>query len=86
MAESWNGPDTVLFRGRGPVWLYGMLVHSAHATPNAATFEPRKDGYVVVSQHNGKWRPGDVVPSELVGMVVEDGEIVGGEDATPRRW
>ena len=85
MAESWNGSETVLFRGQGPVWLYGMFVHSAHATPNTATFEPRKDGYVVVHQHGGEWLPGDVISSETVGMTVENGEIVGGEDATPRR-
>jgi len=85
MAESWNGPETVLFRGQGPVWLYGMLVHSAHATPNAATFEPRKDGYVVVHQHGGERRPGDVIPSSVVGMTIENGVIVGGEDASPRR-
>ena len=83
MAESWNGPETILFRGQGPVWLYGMLVHSAHATPNVATFEPRKDGYVVVHQHNGPWWPGDVIPSSEVGMTVEDGEIVGGDNAAP---
>ena len=85
LAESWNGPETVLFRGQGPVWLYGMLVHSAHATPNTATFEPRKDGYVVVHQHGGEQRPGDVIPSSVVGMTIENGEIIGGEDATPRR-
>ncbi|MBP9749580.1 MAG: hypothetical protein KBD21_02525 [Candidatus Pacebacteria bacterium] len=85
VAESWNGPETVLFRGQGPVWLYGMLVHSAHATPNCATFEPRKDGYVVVHQHGGEYRPGDVIASSVVGMTIEQGEIVGGEDATPRR-
>lgn len=85
MAESWNGPETVLFRGQGPVWLYGMLVHSAHATPNTATFEPRKDGYVVVHQHGGERRPGDVIPSKEVGMTIENGEIVGGKDATPKR-
>lgn len=85
MAEHWNGPETVLFRGQGPVWLYGMLVHSAHATPNVATFEPRKNGYVVVCQHGGKWQAGDVVPSSEVGMTIEGGQIVGGEDATPKR-
>lgn len=86
IAESWNGPETVLFRGQGPVWLYGMLIHSAHATPNAATFEPRKDGYVVVHQHGGEWLPGDVIPSSMVGMTIENGgEIVGGEDAAPSR-
>ncbi len=85
VAESWNGPETVLFRGQGPVWLYGMLVHSAHATPNTATFEPRKNGYVVVHQHNGARCPGDVIPSDSVGMTVDGGEIVGGEDAAPRR-
>jgi CRISPR-associated protein Csx3 len=84
-AAAWNGPETVLFRGQGPVWLYGMLVHSAHATPNVATYEPRKNGYVVVNCHNGTWRPGDVIPADAVGMTVESGQIVGGENALPQR-
>ena len=83
VSESWNGPKTVLFRGQGPVWLYGMLVHSAHATPNVATFEPRKNGYVVVTQHGGRWTPGDVIPSAEVGMIIQNGRIIGGEDAIP---
>jgi CRISPR-associated Csx3 family protein len=85
MAESWNGPETVLFRGQGPVWLYGMLVHSAHATPNTATFEPRKDGYVVVHQHGGAYSAGEVIPSSVVGMTIENGKIIGGEDVIPKR-
>lgn len=85
LSESWNGTETALFRGQGPVWLYGMLVHSAHATPNVATFEPRKDGYVVVQQHGGKYHPGKVISSSMVGMSVENGEIVGGENANPKR-
>lgn len=85
MAESWNGPETVLFRGQGPVWLYGMLVHSAHATPNCATFEPRKNGYVVVHRHGGELHPGEVITSSVVGMTVVNGKIVGGEDAALKR-
>ena len=88
MKDTWNGPETVLFRGQGPVWLYGMLVHSAHATTNVATYEPRRGeggGYVVVTQHGGQWAPGEIIPSGTVGMTVNRGEIVGGEDATPSR-
>ena len=68
--EPWNGPEVVLFRGHGPVWLYSMLVHVAHATPNVATFEPRLNGYVVVSRHGGVYEEGDVIPTFIVGMTV----------------
>lgn len=84
VAESLSGPETVLLRGQGPVWVYAMLTHAAHACPNVATFEPRKEGYVVATCHNGRWLPGEVIPAATVGMMVDGGKIVGGDEFMER--
>lgn len=83
VSEQLTGPETVLLRGQGPVWVYAMLTHAAHATPNVATFEPRKDGYVVATQHNGRFVPGEVIPAASVGLTIQDGLIV--ETALPKQ-
>ena len=75
-SESFSGAKVVLFSGRGSVWVYGMFVHAAHATPNVATYDPRKSGFVVVTSHNGKWSPGEIIPSPEVGMIVDNGKII----------
>ena len=59
-----------------------MGLRDAHARANIATFEPRKDGYVVATQHNGRFQPGEVIPQALVGLTVEAGAIV--EVAPPK--
>ena len=56
-----SGDLPVLLNGRGPVWLYGMLAHAAHATPAVATFDPRL-GYVVIASHDERFAEGDVIP------------------------
>lgn len=61
-----SGDKPVLLNGRGPVWGYAMLAHSAHPTPAVATFDPRL-GYVVVATHS---------PDFTVGQVVADPEAV----------
>jgi len=59
-----SGSKAVLLNGRGPVWGYAMLAHSAHPTPAVATYDPRL-GYVVVATHS---------PDFAVGQVVADPE------------
>lgn len=46
-----DGNKGVIVSGRGPVWLYGHLLHHLHVTRWAATFDPRQ-GAVVVSTHH----------------------------------
>jgi len=61
VATQLPGHEAVLVNGRGPVWGYAMLVHSAHPTPAVATFDPRL-GYIVVATHDEKFKVGDVIP------------------------
>src|SRR3989338_6541627 len=55
-----SGDKPVLLNGRGPVWGYAMLAHSAHPTPAVATFDPRL-GYVVVATHSPDYQVGQGV-------------------------
>ena len=59
------GTLPVLLNGRGPVWGYGMLLHSAHPTPAVATFDPRI-GYVVVQSHDARFAVGQILSLETV--------------------
>jgi len=50
--------------GRGPVWLYGFLVHFYHPTSAVAIFDPRLGGAVVVESHNQDFKVGDLIKIE----------------------
>ena len=50
----------LIISGRGPVWLYGFLVHQCHAFPWVATNDPRL-GAVVVESHTSGVAPGDII-------------------------
>ena len=41
----------VILSGRGPIWLYGTLIHYYHPAVWVATFDPRLDAAVVVESH-----------------------------------
>jgi CRISPR-associated protein Csx3 len=41
----------VVIEGKGPIWLYGFLVHECHATAWVGCFDPRLEGAVVVESH-----------------------------------
>jgi len=41
----------VVFSGRGPIWLYGHLVHLAHPHAWIAVHDPRLNGAVVICRH-----------------------------------
>lgn len=56
-----GGETPVVLDGRGPVWLYSMLVHAAHATPWLAVRDPRL-GAVVVATHSPDQQVGNVIP------------------------
>lgn len=56
------GELPILINGRGPVWCYGMLIHSAHPTPAVGCYDPRLGGYVIVASHDARYTVGDVIP------------------------
>ena len=41
----------LVISGRGPVWLYGHLVHRAHPFAWVAIYDPRLKGAVVIERH-----------------------------------
>lgn len=51
----------VVLSGRGPVWLFGLLIHELHPTAWVATHDPRL-GAVVVQSHTQGVTAGDVFP------------------------
>lgn len=52
----------VILSGRGPVWLFGFLVHFYHPTKWLATYDPRLEGAVVVASHTLEIKTGDLIP------------------------
>ena len=66
-----NSVDTsrpVIVGGRGPLWLYALLVHNLHYVPEVAVYDPRLGGGVIVSSYDES-RLGKVVT--LDGRVAE---------------
>ncbi|AAC06660.1 CRISPR-associated ring nuclease Crn3/Csx3 [Aquifex aeolicus] len=68
-----NPPDAVknkfantfiVLSGRGPIWLYGFLIHFYHPTKGIGVFDPRLGGAVVVSSHSPNKKVGDVIKWE----------------------
>lgn len=56
----------LVISGRGPVWLYGHLLHCAHAFAWVATYDPRLNGAVVVANHvAGGPETGSLVPVQF---------------------
>lgn len=51
----------VLLSGRGPIWLYGFLVHYYHPSKFVMVYEPRGDVGVVVQSHTPDYYVGDSV-------------------------
>lgn len=51
----------VVLSGRGPIWLYGYLIHIYHPTKFIATYDPRLSGAVVVESHCNEVTIGDVI-------------------------
>jgi len=52
----------IILSGRGPVWLYGFLVHYYHPSCFVAVYDPRL-GAVVVESHVRKHRSRGCYPS-----------------------
>jgi CRISPR-associated protein Csx3 len=51
----------VILSGRGPIWLYGRLIHHFHPARWVAVFDPRLGGAVVVASHWPEVKPGQVI-------------------------
>jgi CRISPR-associated protein Csx3 len=59
-----KGTKGVILSGRGPIWLYGFLIHYYHPTKFIATYDPR-EGAVIVESHTHRYRVGDVIKVEV---------------------
>lgn len=57
--------SVVILSGRGPVWLYGYLIHFYHPTKAIAVFDPRLDAGVVVETHVLGIKVGDLIKKEV---------------------
>lgn len=55
-----NPQGGIVISGRGPIWLYGYLIHELHPTSWIACYDPRL-GAIVVSSHSRKVRAGQVL-------------------------
>lgn len=51
-----------IISGRGPVWLYGAIIHHLHPARWVATHDPRLGGGVVVQTHVADTAMGQVIP------------------------
>lgn len=55
----------VILSGKGPIWLYGFLVHFYHATRYIGVYDPRLRAAVVVESHTSLFAPGDLIPDSF---------------------
>lgn len=58
----WN--QGIAIEGKGPIWLYGYLVHECHPSTWVGCYDPRL-GIVVVSSHTHAVKVGSVLPVQL---------------------
>ncbi len=55
----------IILSGRGPIWLYGFLIHFYHPSKAIAVFDPRLDGAVVVESHTFDYKVGDIISKRI---------------------
>lgn len=54
--------DLVAISGRGPIWMYGKLLHALlHVTRAVAFYDP-KVGFVIVASHTPQYQDMQVIP------------------------
>ncbi|HOJ16537.1 MAG TPA: CRISPR-associated ring nuclease Crn3/Csx3 [Caldisericia bacterium] len=51
----------LILSGRGPIWLYGFMIHHFHPCKAIAIYDPRLDCAVIVETHSIEHRIGEVV-------------------------
>lgn len=54
----------IVIEGKGPIWLYGYLVHECHPAAWVGCFDPRL-GAIVVATHTRAVKVGQVLPITL---------------------
>ena len=55
----------IAIEGRGPIWLYGYLVHECHPAAWVGCYDPRLAGAVVVESHTRGVEVGEVIKLSL---------------------
>jgi CRISPR-associated protein Csx3 len=56
--------NILILSGRGPIWLYGFLIHFYHPVKAIAIFDPRLNGAVVIESHTKEIEVGDLIKIE----------------------
>jgi CRISPR-associated protein Csx3 len=58
---------TIILSGRGPIWLYGFLIHYYHPVKAISIFDPRYNAAIIVESHFKKYKIGDIIKTDLKG-------------------
>lgn len=69
-----DGRKGIVLSGRGPIWLYGYMVHHFHPHPWVATYERRENAAIIFESHVPGIAPGDILPlpDEVVNFFEKD--------------
>lgn len=54
-------PMCVVISGRGPIWLYGYMIHHFHPCKAVAVFDPRLEIAIVVESHGKEYNVGETL-------------------------
>ncbi|MCM8809843.1 MAG: CRISPR-associated ring nuclease Crn3/Csx3 [Candidatus Omnitrophica bacterium] len=54
----------IILSGRGPIWLYGCLIHFYHPTKAIAIYDPRLNGAVIIETHSKDFKIGQLIKKE----------------------
>jgi CRISPR-associated protein Csx3 len=57
----------VVISGRGPIWLYGFIIHHFHPCMAVAVFDPRLGKAVIVESHSKKYTIGETININIGG-------------------
>ena len=58
---------TIILSGRGPIWLYGFLIHYYHPVKAISIFDPRYNAAIIIESHLKKYKIGDIIKTDLKG-------------------
>lgn len=57
----------IILSGRGPIWLYGFLIHYYHPVKAISIFDPRYNAAIIIESHFKKYKIGDIIKTDLKG-------------------
>ena len=61
-----KGRPVLILSGRGPIWLYGALIHeTVHVVKVLAVWDPKLSAAVVIASHAKGWKVGDLIYPEM---------------------